>query len=285
MSTYILAGDLGRRRPAVRRGGRARRPRAGRPAARGAPRPASRAAGPVAAELGRAPLAAVAPTPDDGRRLSAEPAWDEATRPTGPRARPDAHLHADEQAAGQHLIDVHDALRAELAQLRDLVEQVAAGDDRRRPPCASYINRMTIRQNNWTLGAYCEPYCRVGHRHHTLEDRSVFPHLRRTDAALAPVIDRLEEEHESSPSCSSASTGRWSPSSPPRTTASTGVRARHRTCSPTRCSRTSPTRSASWSSRWPGRLLLRIFASMKVRDAAREVLAIAPAAGCARRRA
>jgi hemerythrin-like domain-containing protein len=32
--------------------------------------------------------------------------------------------------------------------------------------------------------------------HHVLEDRSVFPHLRRQDEALGPVIDRLEEEHE-----------------------------------------------------------------------------------------
>ena len=31
--------------------------------------------------------------------------------------------------------------------------------------------------------------------HHTLEDRSVFPHLRRGDARLAPVLDRLEAEH------------------------------------------------------------------------------------------
>ena len=54
---------------------------------------------------------------------------------------------------------------------------------------------MTIRQNNWTLGTYCETYCRVVTSHHTLEDRSVFPHLRRSDPALAPVIDRLEEEH------------------------------------------------------------------------------------------
>jgi hemerythrin-like domain-containing protein len=31
--------------------------------------------------------------------------------------------------------------------------------------------------------------------HHTLEDRSVFPHLRHSDPQLAPVIDRLEQEH------------------------------------------------------------------------------------------
>jgi hemerythrin-like domain-containing protein len=31
--------------------------------------------------------------------------------------------------------------------------------------------------------------------HHTIEDASVFPHLRRTDPRLAPVLDRLSEEH------------------------------------------------------------------------------------------
>jgi len=60
----------------------------------------------------------------------------------------------------------------------------------------SYINRMTIRQNNWTLGTFCETYCRTLTNHHMLEDRSVFPHLRRSDEDLAPVIDRLEQEHE-----------------------------------------------------------------------------------------
>jgi hemerythrin-like domain-containing protein len=54
---------------------------------------------------------------------------------------------------------------------------------------------MTMRQNSWTLGAYCAAYCTVVTQHHSLEDRSVFPHLRAADAELAPVIDRLTEEH------------------------------------------------------------------------------------------
>jgi hemerythrin-like domain-containing protein len=76
-----------------------------------------------------------------------------------------------------------------------MVEQVAAGH---RSPAAvrSFINRMTIRQNGWTLGAFCASYCRIVAGHHTLEDRSVFPHLRHSDEQLAPVIDRLEQEHE-----------------------------------------------------------------------------------------
>ncbi|MCG5212819.1 LLM class flavin-dependent oxidoreductase [Streptosporangium soli] len=138
------------------------------------------------------PLAA--PTPDDGVRLSEAPAWDESTRPTGPEPDPARAYTPHEQAAGRHLIDVHDHLRTELAQLRDLVEQVAAGS--MDPGTArSRLNAMTMRQNNWTLGAYCESYCRVVTNHHLLEDQSLFPHLRRSDARLTPVIDRLEEEH------------------------------------------------------------------------------------------
>jgi alkanesulfonate monooxygenase SsuD/methylene tetrahydromethanopterin reductase-like flavin-dependent oxidoreductase (luciferase family) len=100
-----------------------------------------------------------------------------------------------EQDAGRHLVDVHDHLRAELTQLRDIVEQVAAGS---ADPAAarSFITRMTIRQNHWTLGTFCETYCRVVTHHHTLEDHSVFPHLREREPELAPVLDRLYEEHE-----------------------------------------------------------------------------------------
>ena len=141
---------------------------------------------------GRAPLAAAA-TPHDGPRFSDEQVWDESTRPTV--AREPGDYSEQEQAAGRHLIDVHDALRAELERLRDLIEQVSRGET---DPAAvrSFINRMTIRQNHWTLGAFCETYCRVITNHHTLEDRSVFPHLQRSDPDLDPVIKRLEEEHE-----------------------------------------------------------------------------------------
>ena len=54
---------------------------------------------------------------------------------------------------------------------------------------------MTMRQNNWTLGTYCESYCRVVTMHHTIEDRSMFPHLRRADPRLGPVVERLQQEH------------------------------------------------------------------------------------------
>ncbi|WP_261561802.1 LLM class flavin-dependent oxidoreductase [Frankia tisae] len=137
---------------------------------------------------------ATTPTPDDGARRSGATLWDESTRPVGPPA-PEGHVYSPRaQAVGHHLVDVHDNLRQELANVRDVIGQViqgtlAVGDAR------SMINMMTLRQNDWTLGAYCASYCRVVTQHHALEDAQIFPHLRRSDADLAPVIDRLEAEH------------------------------------------------------------------------------------------
>jgi hypothetical protein len=95
---------------------------------------------------------------------------------------------------GQHLVDVHDHLRSELTRVRDVVEQVRQG---RLDAGAARgaIAEMTLRQNDWTLGAYCASYCRLLTQHHGLEDASVFPHLRAADPQLGPVLDRLEQEH------------------------------------------------------------------------------------------
>ena len=133
----------------------------------------------------------VQPTPDDGTRLVAEQPWDESTRPTYADQVDDELLR---EAEASHFMDVHDHLRGELAQVRDVLEQVRRGQ-MGAGEARSMINQMTLRQNNWTLGAYCESYCRMVTSHHTLEDRSVFPHLRRTVPGLAPVLDRLEDEH------------------------------------------------------------------------------------------
>jgi hemerythrin-like domain-containing protein len=115
--------------------------------------------------------------------------------------RPHAHLPADGpvtpagRASQQTLLQVHEHLRQELAEIQRVAAAVAGG---RLDPAAarSLINRMTMRQNFWTLGSFCAQYCRVVTVHHTIEDRYMFPALRREDEALSAVLHRLGEEHE-----------------------------------------------------------------------------------------
>jgi hemerythrin-like domain-containing protein len=120
------------------------------------------------------------PTPD--------PEWDESTRPMLPPA--DHPSYGD----GTALVEIHDHLRSELTQVRDLIDQVANGAldvDAVR----SAINQMTLRQNAWSVGAYCMSYCGVVTVHHTIEDVRMFPELRAKDDRLGPVLDRLAAEH------------------------------------------------------------------------------------------
>ncbi len=93
------------------------------------------------------------------------------------------------------LLQVHEHLRTELAEIREAAAQVAAGS---MDPAAArtLLNRMAMRQNYWTLGAFCAQYCRVVSIHHTIEDYQMFPSLRREEKALGPVLDRLHWEHE-----------------------------------------------------------------------------------------
>jgi len=116
------------------------------------------------------------------------------TRPVAPLP-PDGEVPSVRgRAVGRHLVEVHDHLRQELSQVRDLVRQVREGAVTAGRARAA-LSDMTMRQNNWTLGAYCAAYCGLVTQHHGLEDQAVFPHLRRSDPGLAPVLDRLEDEH------------------------------------------------------------------------------------------
>jgi hypothetical protein len=204
VSTFILAGDdpddlrrfAGEVAPAVRELVAAER--AGGTAAARTPEPEP---DPVATPPVRSSRAtatggafAVVPTPDDGVRRSERLAWDESTRPTGPAPDPERTYTPQEQATGAHLVQIHDGLRAELAQIHELIDQVAAGEID-AGAARSHINTMTMRQNRWTLGVYCESYCRIVTTHHTIEDQSLFPRLRARDPRLSPVVDRLEQEH------------------------------------------------------------------------------------------
>lgn len=147
-------------------------------------------AAPAAALPATAPLR-VEPTPMPTEQLSDRglPTDRPHVEPT-----PDAWYLPAQQVAPADLVARHDALRAELARVHDLVDQVSQGviDVAQ---ARNLVNKMTMRTTAWNLGGYCQGYCRLVSNHHVDEDTTMFPHLRAAEASLGPVLDRLEEEH------------------------------------------------------------------------------------------
>jgi hypothetical protein len=94
----------------------------------------------------------------------------------------------------QALVAIHDHLREELDRLGDMVDQLRAGT-LDAGAARSHVAQMTMRQNAWTVGAYCASYCRLLTLHHTIEDQRMFVDLRAGEPSLGPVIDRLAADH------------------------------------------------------------------------------------------
>ena len=155
----------------------------------------------------------VAPTPDDGVRLSAETVWDESARPLAPAPDPVAKYGEFDRSFARDLVAVHDHLRSELTQLRDLISQVAAGS-LDVGTARTELNKLTMRQNQWTVGAYCESYCRLVGLHHTIETTQLFPGLAGWTTAWRRSRPGSTPSTRSSPACSPASTPPSSPWSP-----------------------------------------------------------------------
>ena len=125
----------------------------------------------------------------------------------GDAGRPRLDLDHDQPATpagaiGQRtLVQVHQHLRAELGELGELGElrqAITSVVESRSDPAAAraLINRMTMRQNFGSLGAFCAAYCRVLTIHHTIEDEQMFSVLRDRDQRLAPVLDRVSAQIE-----------------------------------------------------------------------------------------
>lgn len=125
---------------------------------------------------------------------SGTPLLNEADRPRAVR-HPAAEIGPQGRAQQRMLVQIHNHLRHELEQIRDAVAAVV--DGRQDAATArSMINTLTVRQNYWSLGAFCAAYCRILTLHHTIEDEHMFASLRRADGGLGPVLDRLAHEHE-----------------------------------------------------------------------------------------
>jgi Hemerythrin HHE cation binding domain len=136
----------------------------------------------------------ITPTTPPTDRLSNQSVLDETTRPSAPEPDPAVTFTRRGLAVGQHLIEVHDHYRAELQQLRDLLDRVAKGITA-AGQARGELNQLTIRANDWTLGGVCQLQCVSVTEHHTSEDEAIFPHLRRSQHSLKDVLDRLDTEH------------------------------------------------------------------------------------------
>jgi hypothetical protein len=95
--------------------------------------------------------------------------------------------HIDSLAAGRQLLIGHRELRAQLSALRAALDEEdgltaavsGTGDS------ASLVQQLRTR---------CLEYCLGLHHHHTMED-GAFPVFEQRYPEIAPVIERLREEH------------------------------------------------------------------------------------------
>jgi deazaflavin-dependent oxidoreductase (nitroreductase family) len=87
----------------------------------------------------------------------------------------------DAGSMGEAIKVVHDALRRELALIR---QEMAVGREGGGAPLG-----VQLRVN-------CLTFCQGLHNHHTGEDRGMFPLLAGRHPEAAPVLARLREEHE-----------------------------------------------------------------------------------------
>jgi hypothetical protein len=95
--------------------------------------------------------------------------------------------HIDSQAAGRQLLVGHRELRAQLSALRAALDEnggLAAA-------VGGTGGGVSLVQQ---LRARCLEYCLGLHHHHTMED-GAFPVFEQRYPEIAPVIERLREEH------------------------------------------------------------------------------------------
>ena len=97
------------------------------------------------------------------------------------------------EAMVEELLWVHDMIRRDLAKVRVLAADVAAG----LPTTEVRAKLASLATNGplWQLKINCLQYCRFVHSHHHAESLLLFPELRRTNPALNPVVDKLEADH------------------------------------------------------------------------------------------
>ena len=97
------------------------------------------------------------------------------------------------EAMAAELLWVHGKIRHDLSVIQQLALDVPNG-----LPAEQIRQEIAELQTNsplWKLRVNCLYYCRIVHTHHRIEDALLFPALRRSNASLDPIVDRLESDH------------------------------------------------------------------------------------------
>ncbi|GAB3493318.1 nitroreductase/quinone reductase family protein [Amycolatopsis cihanbeyliensis] len=154
----------------------------------------------VTVETGTETYQAMAAVPQGQERdelfagiVEAEPGFGEYQARTT-RVIPVVTLHRVETGAdrarglGDFLVEGHEWLRAELAELRRQVDRPSYGGADPAEPATPDLGQQ--------LRAHCREFCGALVEHHTGEDRGAFPMLAQRFPALAPALTELAAEHE-----------------------------------------------------------------------------------------
>lgn len=88
---------------------------------------------------------------------------------------------------------VHGMIRRDLRTVREMAADTAAGLPAER--ITARLRTLAAGGPLWQLKINCLQYCRFVHSHHHAESILLFPELRRTNPALAPIVDKLEADH------------------------------------------------------------------------------------------
>lgn len=116
---------------------------------------------------------------------------DDATRPTVP---PLKNVTRAQQAAGEHLKEVHDHLRHELDMVRQLIARAMQGQVS-EADVASETAALSMVANFRRFGNLCGRYCALVNTHHSLEDSYLLPSIARISDGYRQVAERLMAEH------------------------------------------------------------------------------------------
>ncbi|MFD9888018.1 nitroreductase/quinone reductase family protein [Amycolatopsis sp. NPDC059027] len=152
----------------------------------------------VTVETGTETFEALAAIPDGPDRdalfaevVAIEPGFGEYQAKTT-RPIPVVTLHRVDEGAdrvrgmGDFVVEVHDWLRKELAELRGQADEIADGK------ATTFTRTADLGRE---LREHCLNFCEALKHHHHGEDAGAFPMLARRFPSLAPVLTKLAEEH------------------------------------------------------------------------------------------